>query len=84
MIEPGRRELAALFEGATRPQILLGQLSGRHPEFGRLRLLAGAIARATGATLGYVTEGANAAGAALAGLSAASRGRWQPAGQART
>ena len=68
VIEPGHRGLAALFEGATRPQILLGQLSGRHPEFGRLRLLAGAIARATGATLGYVTEGANAAGAALAGL----------------
>jgi len=68
VIEPGCRELAALFEGATRPHILLGQLSGRHAQFGRLRLLADAIARLTGARLGYVTEGANAAGAALAGL----------------
>jgi NADH-quinone oxidoreductase subunit G len=68
VIEPAHRQLADLFEGSGRPQILLGQIAGRHPEFGRLRLLASAIAGRTGATLGFVTEGANAAGAALAGL----------------
>ncbi len=68
VIEPAHRQLAELFDGAGRSQILLGHIAGRHPEFGRLRLLASAIAARTGAALGFVTEGANAAGAALAGL----------------
>ncbi|MGB5589039.1 MAG: NADH-quinone oxidoreductase subunit NuoG [Gammaproteobacteria bacterium] len=68
VVEPRHREIARIFEGAARPHILLGQLSGRHPEFGRLRSLVGAIAATTGSTFGFITEGGNGAGAALAGL----------------
>jgi len=68
VVEPRHRALAKIFEDASGAHILLGQLVGRHPEFGRLRTLAGAIALTTGATFGFVTEGANAAGAAQAGL----------------
>jgi NADH-quinone oxidoreductase subunit G len=39
----------------------------RHPQFAELRLLGAELARLTGATLGYIPEGANAAGASLAG-----------------
>ncbi|MGB5592107.1 MAG: NADH-quinone oxidoreductase subunit NuoG, partial [Gammaproteobacteria bacterium] len=61
VVEPRHREIARIFEGAARPHILLGQLSGRHPEFGRLRSLVGAIAATTGSTFGFITEGGNAA-----------------------
>ena len=47
--------------------VLLGALSARHADFARIRRAAAEIARLTGATLGYVADGGNAAGAALAG-----------------
>ncbi len=47
--------------------VLLGHLAQRHPQYADLRALAAGLAEVTGATLGYLTEGANAAGAALAG-----------------
>jgi NADH-quinone oxidoreductase subunit G len=47
--------------------VLLGHIAQRHPLYGDLRSLAAGLAAVTGATLGYLTEGANAAGAALAG-----------------
>jgi NADH-quinone oxidoreductase subunit G len=47
--------------------VLLGQIAQRHPEFAELRALAAGLASVTGAALGYLSEGANAAGAALAG-----------------
>jgi len=47
--------------------ILLGALAERHVSFAELRALAAALAEATGARLGYLPEGANAVGAALAG-----------------
>ena len=47
--------------------VLLGQIAQRHPQYADLRALAAALAAVTGATLGYLSEGANAAGAALAG-----------------
>jgi len=40
----------------------------RHPRFAELRLLSAELARLTGATLGYLPEGANAAGLSLAGV----------------
>ena len=48
--------------------LLLGNVAGRHRAFSAVRTLAAAIAAATGAKLGYVSEGANSAGAYLAGL----------------
>jgi NADH-quinone oxidoreductase subunit G len=47
--------------------VLLGHIAQRHPQYADLRALAAGLATLTGATLGYLSEGANAAGAALAG-----------------
>jgi NADH-quinone oxidoreductase subunit G len=47
--------------------VLLGQIAQRHPQYADLRALAAGLAAVTGASLGYLSEGANAAGAALAG-----------------
>jgi NADH-quinone oxidoreductase subunit G len=65
LAEAHRAAAAAL---ANKPAlVLLGQLAQRHPQYADLRALAGGIAAVTGAALGYLSEGANAAGAALAG-----------------
>jgi NADH-quinone oxidoreductase subunit G len=64
--------IAARLKAATsagkRAVILLGQIAGRHPRFADLRQLAGELALAAGADLGYLSEGANSAGLALAGV----------------
>jgi NADH-quinone oxidoreductase subunit G len=53
---------------ARKPAVLLlGHIAQRHPQWSDLRALAAGLAAVTGATLGYLSEGANAAGAALAG-----------------
>ncbi len=55
-----------LFE-AKHPRILLGQLARQHPAWADLRRLAALIAELAGAGLGVISEGANMAGAYLAG-----------------
>jgi NADH-quinone oxidoreductase subunit G len=55
-----------LLDGARR-HVLLGAVAQRDPAFADLRLVAAAVADLTGATLGYLPEGGNAAGAYLAG-----------------
>jgi NADH-quinone oxidoreductase subunit G len=57
----------AALGGAGRAAILLGQIAMRHPRFAELRALAAELAARTGASLGYLPEGANAAGLYLAG-----------------
>ncbi|HED33400.1 MAG TPA: NADH-quinone oxidoreductase subunit G [Gammaproteobacteria bacterium] len=57
-------ELKAAGEAAT---IFMGNIAIQHPQFSILRILASAIAKHTGATLAYLPEAANAAGAWLAG-----------------
>jgi len=47
--------------------LLLGHIAQRHPRFADIRAPAAAIAAVTGAQLGYLAEGANGYGAALAG-----------------
>ena len=47
--------------------MLLGHFAQRHPRYADLRALAAGLAEVTGAALGYLSEGANGAGAALAG-----------------
>ena len=47
--------------------LLLGPMVAAHPEGALLRALAAALASAVGASLGQLTEGANSAGAWLAG-----------------
>jgi NADH-quinone oxidoreductase subunit G len=60
------RIAAALSQGELRV-ILLGGLAERHAAFSELRALSAALAEVTGARLGYLPEGGNAVGAALAG-----------------
>ncbi|HET6628904.1 MAG TPA: NADH-quinone oxidoreductase subunit NuoG [Woeseiaceae bacterium] len=65
--EPQQRVARSLAE-ADGGLVLLGQLALRDPAFAAIRALAAAIASLTGARFGYVSEGANAAGAHLAGV----------------
>jgi NADH-quinone oxidoreductase subunit G len=59
---------ARVLLGKERTSILLGQIAQRHPRYSDIRAIAGALAELTGARLGYLSEGANAAGASLAGV----------------
>ncbi len=65
-IEAQQRIATSLLEG-ERSHILLGAAAMASPLHSTLRALAGWIARTTGARLGYLAPGANAAGAWLAG-----------------
>jgi NADH-quinone oxidoreductase subunit G len=47
--------------------VLLGLIAQRHPRYAEIRALAAALALITGATLGFLSEGANSCGGALAG-----------------
>jgi len=60
-------QVAAELAKGERKAILLGHLALSHPAFADIRALAAALAEATGAKLGYISEGANMAGAWLAG-----------------
>ncbi|MBI5450077.1 MAG: NADH-quinone oxidoreductase subunit G [Gammaproteobacteria bacterium] len=66
-ISDEQRAIAQQLCGSGERSILLGQLAMMHPRSSTLRALAGAIAAASGATLGMLTDGANGAGAWLAG-----------------
>jgi NADH-quinone oxidoreductase subunit G len=56
-----------LGEGDTRV-IVLGALAERHVAYSEIRAMAAALAEATGARIGYLPEGGNGVGAALAGV----------------
>ena len=58
---------SALLDG-EQTLILLSQEAGAHAAFSELRMLAAALADMTGATLGYLSPGANSAGLSLAGV----------------
>jgi NADH-quinone oxidoreductase subunit G len=59
--------LAGLLRRDGAKAVLLGPLALAHPDYSLLRELAAAIAAASGATLGFLPEGANSTGAVLAG-----------------
>ena len=61
------RALAQALLHGERRAVLLGALAQRHPAYSELRAIAAALADLAGATLGTLVEGANAAGAYLAG-----------------
>ena len=67
--EVGERHqaLAGTLKDADQALVLLGGVARAHPEYLVLKGLAQAIAEATGARLGLLPEGANGAGAGLAG-----------------
>lgn len=62
------KAIAQQLSDGERRLILLGAIAQRDPAFADLRLVAGALAEVTGATLGYLPEGGNAAGAPLVGF----------------
>ncbi|MGH8135134.1 MAG: NADH-quinone oxidoreductase subunit NuoG [Steroidobacteraceae bacterium] len=65
-VSDAQREIVETF-AAGRGAILLGGVAMRHTRFADLRAAAAALASLTGASLGYLPDGGNAAGAALAG-----------------
>jgi NADH-quinone oxidoreductase subunit G len=61
------RTLAATLSQGSAKAVLLGNAVGQHPQAARIAAAALALADAAGATLGWLVEGANAVGGALAG-----------------
>ena len=74
-----RAVAAALAQGEKRA-VWLGALALRHPRFAELRALGAAIAQVSGASFGILAEGANAAGAYLAGAVPHREAGGRPAG----
>jgi NADH-quinone oxidoreductase subunit G len=65
--DDAQQALAGLLRRDGGKSVLLGPLAISHPDYSLLRELAGAIARESGAALGFLPEGANSTGAAFAG-----------------
>jgi len=67
-IDDGHKAIAEELKTAgAAATIFIGNIAVQHPQFSILRALSHAIAKQTGATLAYLPEAANAAGAWLAG-----------------
>jgi NADH-quinone oxidoreductase subunit G len=66
-VNDAHRAIASALARGERRAVWLGALALRHPAYADLRALAAALAQLTGATLGTLSEGANATGAYLAG-----------------
>jgi len=66
-VSESHKTIAGKLKEAGQASVLLGSLAMAHPQLAALRALAGYIAEQSGAKLGYLTDGANGAGAWLAG-----------------
>jgi len=62
------QQIAKILSESKSGLLLLGNIAGRHKAFSLVRALAASIAESTGISLGSLSEGANTAGAHLAGL----------------
>jgi NADH-quinone oxidoreductase subunit G len=67
-VEDVHRRIAEQLRGVERSTVLIGNIAAAHPDGSILRSLAQLVARLSGSTLGHLTEGANSAGACLAGV----------------
>jgi NADH-quinone oxidoreductase subunit G len=67
-VTDAHRALVEKLRGTQRKAIWLGALALRHPQYAALRAAAQRLAAATGASVGVLAEGGNAAGAYLAGV----------------
>jgi NADH-quinone oxidoreductase subunit G len=65
--QAGHRSMAAALQQGAQRAIWLGAIAQRQRAWADLHAAAGALAAATGARLGVLAEGANAAGACIAG-----------------
>ncbi len=63
-----QHRIAKSLKDAKNAMVLLGCIAGSHAAYSSVRALAAAISEKTGATLGFITNGPNAAGASLAGV----------------
>lgn len=63
-----QKRLAASLNDADQGLVLLGNIAVRDQAYSAVRALAACIAKMTGARLGYLSAGSNAAGAHLAGV----------------
>ena len=63
-----QHRIAKSLKNAKNAMVLLGCIAGSHAAYSSVRALAAAISEKTGATLGFITNGPNAAGASLAGV----------------
>ncbi len=63
-----QKRVASILAECDKGLVLLGNIAGRHQAFSAVRALAASIAASTGTTLGFLSEGANSAGASLAGV----------------
>ncbi len=66
-VNTAHRTIAGALKSGAKRAIWLGALALRHPAYADLRAVVAGIAAATGASLGVLAEGGNAAGAYLAG-----------------
>jgi NADH-quinone oxidoreductase subunit G len=66
-VNDSHRAAAAALHAGTRRAVILGTLAQRHPAYSELKALAATLAQLCSASVGCVTEGANSAGAHLAG-----------------
>jgi NADH-quinone oxidoreductase subunit G len=66
--DANEQAMAATLSEAGSATLLLGLGASMHPAFSTLRALAVLIAELSGAKLGFLSDGANAAGACLAGV----------------
>ncbi len=67
-VDDGHRALARELANAEHATVMLGLLAQRHPALADIRALAAGVATLCGASFGALSEGANSAGAALAGM----------------
>jgi NADH-quinone oxidoreductase subunit G len=66
-VTDAHRALIDALTHGTRRAVLLGNLAQRHPAYAQLKALCELLAELCGASVGCITEGANSAGAYLAG-----------------
>jgi NADH-quinone oxidoreductase subunit G len=66
-VTDAHRSLIGALSHGTRHAVILGTLAQRHPAYSQLKALGIVLADLCGASFGCITEGANAAGAYLAG-----------------
>jgi NADH-quinone oxidoreductase subunit G len=66
-VDDSHRAVVDALMNGTRRAVILGTLAQRHPAYSELKALAAMLAQLCAASAGCITEGANAAGAYLAG-----------------
>ena len=67
-VKDSHRDIAKNLADGAKATVLLGSQAMMHPNLSSLRMLASEAAQLSGAITGYLSDGANSAGACLAGM----------------